>query len=176
MIKKVVLMASTAALVACLGLAGCSSDDLADSTDDTSSQSESTTEKSTAEESEATEETEESTSDYEVTIDSAVLSEDYEGNPAAIVTFSWTNNSDETTSAAVALYMQCFQNGVACDTAILDDYSDYTDGYMADVKPGYSTTFSMAYTLEDESDITVEVTEWLSWDDTILAEETFSLE
>lgn len=163
-------MASTVALVACLGLVGCSSDDSTDSVDDTAS----TTDESATEESETAEEAEESTSDYEVTIDSAVLSEDYEGNLAVIVTYSWTNNSDETTSAYTALYAQVFQNGVECETTVADDEDD--DGYMTDVKPGYGTTFSLAYVLEDESDITVEVTEWLSWDDTILAEETFSFE
>ena len=46
---------------------------------------------------------------------------------------------------------------------------------MAEIKPGSTTTARIAYSLTDESDVTVEVEELFSLDDTMLAEATFSV-
>ena len=46
---------------------------------------------------------------------------------------------------------------------------------MAEIKPGASTQARLAYSLSDQSDITVEVEELFSLDDTMLAEATFSV-
>lgn len=114
-----------------------------------------------------------SASDYVVTIDGSSLTEDYEGNPAMIVDFTFTNNSDEATSFAVACSQKAFQNGVQLESAITTD--DLGNGYMAEIKPGATTTARRAYALTDESDVTVEVDELFSLDDTMLAEATFSV-
>lgn len=122
---------------------------------------------SAAEQSEATQ------AAYGVTIDGCRVTEDYQGNPAAVVTYTFTNNSDEATSFMVALYPKVFQNGVELGTAIGSDWD--SEKYSSDVKPGSSTTVEMGYALEDMSDITVEVEELLSFSDAVLAEQTFSL-
>lgn len=111
-------------------------------------------------------------SDYAVTIDSATLGTDYQGNPAVIVTYSWTNDSDKATSFAVALHAKCFQDGVQCDTAIV---TGTDSNYMTEIKPGASTTVQLAYTVSGTSDVTVEVTELISLSSEVLAEKTFSL-
>ena len=108
-----------------------------------------------------------------VTIDGCRVTEDYQGNPAVVVTYTFTNNSDEATSFMVALYPKVFQNGVELGTAIGSDWD--SEKYSSDVKPGSSTTVEMGYALEDMSDITVEVEELLSFSDAVLAEQTFSL-
>ena len=110
---------------------------------------------------------------YGVTIDGCRVTEDYQGNPAVVVTYTFTNNSDEATSFMVALYPKVFQNGVELGTAIGSDWD--SEKYSSDVKPGSSTTVEMGYALEDMSDITVEVEELLSFSDAVLAEQTFSL-
>ena len=110
----------------------------------------------------------EAASDYAVTIDDCRMTEDYEGNPAAVVTFTFTNNSEETTSPAVALHAQVFQNGTELEMAITTDNED-ADKYMNDVKPGSSITYGLAYELEDTSDITVEVQELAAFNDVLLA-------
>ena len=166
--QKIIVMAGTIALAGCLGLMGCSSEESAAPAEG-DGQAEAASETETAQ----TEE-EAPASDYEVTIDDATVSEDYEGNPAVVVTYSWVNNSDEAMSAAAALSFQCFQNGVQLDTAIMDEDID-ANGYMAEVKPGAGTSFGVAYALDDESDVSVEVSELISFDDTILAEKTFSV-
>lgn len=110
---------------------------------------------------------------YAVTIDEARLAEDYEGNPVAVVTYTFTNNSEDATSFAVALNPQAFQNGVELNTAIGSEWD--SEKYMSDVKPGGSSTVEIGYKLEDDSDVTAEVTELFSFDDTVLAQKTFSL-
>lgn len=112
-------------------------------------------------------------SKYAVTIDGSTVTTDYEGNPAVIVDFTFTNNSDEATSFAVACSQKAFQNGVQLETAIVMD--DLGNGYMAEIKPGATTQARLAFSLADESDVTVEVGELFSLDDTILAEATFSV-
>lgn len=124
-------------------------------------------------EPQAAEQSESTEAAYGVTIDGCRVTEDYEGNPAAVITYTFTNNSDEATSFMVALYPKVFQNGVELDTAIGSDWD--SNKYTSDVKPGSSTTVEIGYALEDMSDVTVEVEELLSFSDTILAEQTFSL-
>ena len=126
-----------------------------------------------AAEPQAAEQSEATQAAYGVTIDGCRVTEDYQGNPAVVVTYTFTNNSDEATSFMVALYPKVFQNGVELGTAIGSDWD--SEKYSSDVKPGSSTTVEMGYALEDMSDITVEVEELLSFSDAVLAEQTFSL-
>ena len=112
-------------------------------------------------------------SEYAVSIDGTTLTTDYQGAPAVIVDYTFTNNSEKATSFAVACSPKVFQNGVQLETAITTD--DLGNGYMAEIKPGASTTARLAYSLSDESDITVEVEELFSLDDALLAEATFSV-
>ena len=64
-----------------------------------------------------------------------------------MVTYTFTNNSDEATSFMVALYPKVFQNGVELGTAVGSDWD--SEKYSSDVKPGSSTTVEMGYALED---------------------------
>ena len=112
-----------------------------------------------------------SASEYEVTIDSASMTTDYEDNPALVVNYTWTNNSDEATSFAVAFDETCFQNGVEREMAIVSDVD--TSNYMNEVQPGSSAEVTLCYELEDESEVTVEVKELFNLDDTVLAEKSF---
>ena len=112
--------------------------------------------------------------DYAVTIDNCAVTEDYQGNPAIIVTFTFTNNSDEAASAMTAVHAQAFQNGVELEMAI-GTGADDSGKSMNEVKPGATITYDLSYELEDMSDVTVEVEELFSWNDVLLAEQTFSL-
>lgn len=111
---------------------------------------------------------------YAVTIDGCRATEDYEGKPAAVVTYTFTNNSDEAASPATAILPKVFQNGAELEMAIVTD-SEESGKYMNEVKPGSSISFELSYELEDTSDVTVEVTELFSFDNTVIAEQTFSL-
>jgi hypothetical protein len=90
-----------------------------------------------------------------------------------VVTYTFTNNSEDATSFVVALHPEVFQNSVELNTAVGSNWDSET--YLSDVKPGSSTTVEIGYQLGDMSDITVEVSELLDFDGTLLAEQTFSL-
>ena len=154
----------TLALVAAtspLALAGCNGSDAGDDAPAAEQPAEEQTEQPAEEKA---------SSKYVVTIDGSTVTTDYEGKPAIIVDYTFTNNSDDATSFAVACSQKAFQNGVQLETAVVLD--DLGNGYLAEIKPGATTSARMAYSLADESDVTVEVKELISFDDTILAEAT----
>ncbi len=157
LVKRVAVgvVAASLAVAGCLGLVGCGGSD------------------EPAGDAAQEEQEPEVQSDYEVSIDGARLTEDYEGNSAIVVTFTWTNNSEDTTSFAAALMPTVFQNGVELETAVVVDDQYDSSGYLAEVKTGGTTEVQMAYLLEDESEVEVEVEELISLDDVVLAETTF---
>ncbi|MCI8366125.1 MAG: DUF5067 domain-containing protein [Eggerthellaceae bacterium] len=111
---------------------------------------------------------------YEVVIGEAALAEDYQGNSAVVVEYAFTNNSDEAISPMVAVHAKAFQNGVQLESAIGADGADANKS-MSEIKPGASVSYSLAYVLEDASDVTVEVEELFDFSGTILAEKTLAL-
>ena len=114
-------------------------------------------------------------SDYAVTIDGARVTSDYEGNPVVAITYTFTNNSDDTTSFMVAINTQVFQNGIELDSAYMVDDVDVSKT-MSDIKPGASIQVEEVYALNDMSEIEVEVSELFSFSDDLLASQTFTLE
>lgn len=114
---------------------------------------------------------------YEVQLNGITVVSDYEGNPAVVIDYSFTNNSEETTSASSALHFQVFQNGVELESAfVADEEYDDGDGYK-DIRPGASIDAKSVFSLDDTSSaIEVEVKDWaLSSDEEIIAYETFDL-
>ena len=114
--------------------------------------------------------------DYAVVIGDSSLTEDYEGNPAIVVNFAFTNNGDDDANFMFATSAQAFQDGVELETAIIMDDTFDSANSLKDVKPGSSIDVQVAYLLDGTSDVTVEVTELISFDDTLLATKTFSVQ
>lgn len=109
--------------------------------------------------------------DYYVKITGYELAEDYDGNPVIIINYDFTNNSEETTSAAFATVFELFQNGVQLETAFLMDYPEGYNGdnYMKDIRPGTTISVSQDFVLEDaSSEVEVEVTEFVSFNDDMI--------
>lgn len=82
---------------------------------------------------------------------------DFEGKPTAILTYELTNKQQEN-SNFMDVTVNAFQNGRQLDTAI---YTQAPAGYdanssMTTLQPGATGTVTVAYTLEDESPLTVE--------------------
>ena len=105
--------------------------------------------------------------DYTVEIKNAAVAQDSDGNPAVVITYSWTNNSSETTSPFASISTAVFQNGVGMQSAFIYDDSVYdSSAYMTDVRPGTTIDVQEAFSLQDTtSPIEVEVSEWLSSDE-----------
>ncbi len=112
--------------------------------------------------------------DYQVTIGETRTVDDYQGNPAILVSYTFVNNSDEAVSPLVAVSAKAFQNGMQLEGAIGVDGAESSKS-MSEIKPGASVTYALAYELTDTSDVTVEVEELFSFSDELLAEKTFSL-
>lgn len=90
--------------------------------------------------------------DYYASIKHAALSSDSEGNPAIIITYSWTNNSEEATSPMMKMLEKAFQNGVALSAAVMGEDSGYSiEPRTQDVPPGTTVDVPCAFTLTSDS-------------------------
>lgn len=88
---------------------------------------------------------------------------DYSGKPALVLTYDWTNNSKDTTSALMAVSVKGFQKGAELDIGFLLDNSIDTGSSIRDVRPGTTITVQEVFTLYDtESEVEFEITEL--WD------------
>lgn len=100
--------------------------------------------------------------DYVCNVKESVITTDYEGNPALVVTYEFTNNSSEATSFDMSIDDTAFQNGVGLEMTFLEDL-EYED---TEIKPGVTIDVKKAYALNDtENDVEIEVSELFGMDD-----------
>lgn len=116
--------------------------------------------------------------EYSLEIKSARTTKNWEGKPTIVVTYGFTNNSDDSTSFYVAFQDNAYQNGVGLERSYtMEDGDPYDEANQSkDIKPGASIDVEVAYILNDtETDVEVEVEELFSFDDKIISK-TFSIE
>lgn len=95
----------------------------------------------------------------------------YEGKPTVIITYNYTNNSTSSKSFDMAFTHTVFQNGIECSK----DYLYKEENSIKDIRPGTSIEVKKSYILNDiVTDIEVEVSGFLTWDNTIISK-TFSI-
>lgn len=106
--------------------------------------------------------------DYIVKIKESKVTEDYEGAKILIVTYSFTNLSDESEAFMYTINETLFQNGVELG----DVFSSYgIEGYDSanqskEIKPGVTLDVQVAYKLNDSTtDVEVEISEFFSLKD-----------
>lgn len=171
------VLAALFALFLALPLAACGSSGASVESDEPAQEAEQATtdDQATTDESASSEEAP-ADSEYAVTIDGAQLTTDYDGKPAAIVTYTFTNNSDEEEAFGTACSADVYQNGVECQLAMGVD-ADYESGSsMQKLQPGATSQVQLAYELQDTSPIDVKVEEAFTFDDVVLAEKTIDLQ
>lgn len=107
--------------------------------------------------------------DTYVEILSAVIDENSGGDPVLVVTYRWTNNSDDTTSAFVELMCDAYQDGIELDIGYgVNSYDAMLD--MTEIRPGVSLEVQACFELRNTtSDVEVEITEFLGLDDDCVA-------
>lgn len=93
--------------------------------------------------------------DFKASFGSMKKTETTDGDDAAIFEITFTNESDETVSIGSAYIVDAFQNSTALVAAEVD--RDLGQGLATVVEPGKETAVRLAYTLIDDSDVTVEV-------------------
>ena len=89
------------------------------------------------------------------------------GKPALAVTFTWTNNSEETLSAWDVWQFYAYQDGIQVDTTWVFDNPDVTldDKDSTRIRPGASITFQKVFSLfNDVADVEVEVEQWYDYE------------
>jgi uncharacterized lipoprotein YmbA len=118
---------------------------------------------------------EESNSDFDVKIEGATFSSDYDGKPVIVVNFAFTNNSDEAASFMFSLNAQAFQGGIELDDIVIGVDGIDSSLAMADIQPGVTVTVQKPLLLRDNSPVTVEVRDLFSFSDAILASQEFSV-
>lgn len=90
------------------------------------------------------------------------ITTDYEGNPALLVTYEYTNNSSEASSFDTSIFETAVQNGEDLELAFIDGI-DYED---KEINPGETTEVKKAYELNDtENPVEITVSESFGEDD-----------
>ena len=111
--------------------------------------------------------------DHHVEITGASLTKSYDDRPVIVVTYAWTNNSEDTTSAMVALLETAYQDGIELDSAIILNDSSYDlTSSTKNIRPGTTIDIQNAYYLDSEtSTVEFEISELFSFlsDDSITA-------
>ena len=96
--------------------------------------------------------------DYEVNILDAKKAVDYQGKPALIVSYDFTNNGSSAAMFVSSVSYQAYQNGVQLSTAVILDGTYDAEPQMKNIQPGAKLKVDAAYVLVDDSPVTVEVT------------------
>lgn len=109
---------------------------------------------------------------YEVTIGALTQITDYSGNPAAKITFNFTNNSDETAAFIGSVRVEAYQDGQQLEIAVSSDVD--WESTSKKIKTGTSLDVEQAYSLISSSDVEVEVYPLIGKDK--IAAQTFSLQ
>lgn len=106
------------------------------------------------------------TEDFVVTYVRHEFGTDYEGNKCLLYYYNFTNNSDENTTAGMTANVQCFQDGSECEMAITSDRNESMDNYvMNEVQPGGTVEVCQAYKLKSDTELTIEASALISFDD-----------
>lgn len=116
------------------------------------------------------------TSDYAVTIDGAEKAKDYQKRAVLIVSYTFTNNSNEAQSFIFAVVHKAFQNGVQLEDAIVTDGKHGSANSMKEIKPGATIKVYEAYVLDDKkAPVQIEVGESFSLDESLIASKTIKI-
>ena len=99
------------------------------------------------------------------------ITKDFAGNPCIMVYYDYTNNESTASSAMVDVSLKAYQHGEACEAAIPENNDDAIDHFTAEIQPGQTVNVCQAFTLTDESDVTVQAQEAFSFDEDAVAKQ-----
>ncbi len=95
---------------------------------------------------------------YAVTVDETKVATDYKGNPAVVISYTFTNNDEKPASFMIATSEKLFQDGVELERAILSDHSVDSGAAVKDIKKGASVKVQSAFVLTSKSEVELTVT------------------
>lgn len=114
-------------------------------------------------------------SQFAITIDGCRLSTNYAGNKVAIISMTFTNNSNETTSFMDEYRIKAFQNGIELDSTYVSSDNFDSGSQTKDVQPGGTLIVQKAFELSSSSTLKVEVKNSSYSNSTIIAEKEFAV-
>lgn len=88
---------------------------------------------------------------------------DFGGSPCLLVYYDYTNNSSSASSAMVDVNLQAYQNGEALTAAIPEANEEAIDLFMSEIEPGQTVNVCQAFSLNDDSDVTLQAGEAFSF-------------
>lgn len=91
------------------------------------------------------------------------ITKDFGGAPCLMVYYDYTNNSTDSSSAMVDVNLIAYQNGTALSAAIPEATENAIDMFMAEIEPGKTVNVCQAFSLNDESDVTLQAGEAFSF-------------
>ena len=91
------------------------------------------------------------------------ISSDFGGNPCLMVYYDYTNNGSASSSALVDVNLMAYQNGSSLTAAIPEASDDAIDMFMTEIEPGRTVNVCQAFSLVDESDVTLKAGEAFSF-------------
>ena len=100
-----------------------------------------------------------------------VITKDFAGNPCIMVYYDYTNNASSASSAMVDVSLKAYQHGESCEAAIPENNDDAIDHFTAEIQPGQTVNVCQAFSLTDESDVTVQAQEAFSFDEDATAKQ-----
>ena len=157
-----VIIAIIVIIIAAAGSSNSSSEDSSDATS-----SESTTASSVNAEKEETDDN--TIGDFKCVVKGAKLTKDWQGKDAVLITYEFTNNSDDPISFDGALDDKLYQDGIELESAILSSDEEAKLIDAVDLKPGITKEVKKAYSLRNKkSEIEVEIQEIFSFSDDMI--------
>lgn len=135
------------ALVLALGLTACGSSSVGDTNTPAGSDSQQQESTPSSPDGEGT------LGKYAVKFTGYTLAKDYQGQDTVIISFDFTNNDEDATSAMVALNIDAYQDGIELESAILTDAPEGYDSEseMKNIKQGATLNCQKAFVLSNTS-------------------------
>lgn len=100
-------------------------------------------------------------------ISAEIGGQNYEGKPTVVITYKYTNNSNESESFDIAFMDTVFQNGIECSPDY--SYEINEDNSHKEIRPGATIEVKKSYILNDTvTDLEIEITGFISWDNTVI--------
>ncbi len=107
--------------------------------------------------------------EFDVSIQSAVLTRNTDGDPALVITYSWVNNSGVTTSVLASVVEEAYQNDDALSMTTIGNREIYNpDEKYRDVRPGVALEIQSAFKLSDlQSPVSFRIADRLGYSEPI---------
>ncbi len=100
--------------------------------------------------------------DYKVIVTGTRFTQDVGGEKCVVVTYEFTNNSDENAAFMYKISAKPFQSGIELTQPLMIDGINFDDE-SREIKSGTTLSLDIAYILKDESDIELELDKWISF-------------